>query len=60
MSTSAKFLSECQSKKILMKVFLQNGTMLEGFVVDFDELDIVIDKCLVAREKIISITPKNK
>jgi sRNA-binding regulator protein Hfq len=40
-----------------MKVFLTNGTMLKGFIVEFDEDSIVLDKCLIEREKIISISP---
>ena len=71
-SVWSNYLSELKNKKIKVKVFLsdtkiamiQNGldskrTMLQGFVTEFDEESVILDKCLIDRINIISITPNN-
>ena len=57
MSVREKFLKEMRDAKKVMKVFLDNGTMLQGIIVDDDEISFVIDKCLVNWNKVISVTP---
>lgn len=52
-----EYLQKCKTDKTELKTFLTNGTMLSGKVTDFDEDCVVIDKCLVFREQIISIKP---
>ena len=52
-----EYLQKCKSEKTELKTFLTNGTMLSGKLTDFDEDCVVIDKCLVFREQIISIKP---
>ena len=52
-----EYLQKCKTEKTELKTFLTNGTMLSGKVTDFDEDCVVIDKCLVFREQIISIKP---
>lgn len=58
MTGAEKFLTECVSKKIKVKVYLQHkNIMLEGFVRDFDETTITLDdSCLVSKHNIVSIT----
>lgn len=43
-----------------VKVFLTNGTMLTGNVRDHDDTSIVLDKCLIFIDQIISIVPQGK
>lgn len=57
MSVTLKYLDKLKSDGTKCKVFLTNGTMLEGVVTDCDEKAIILDKCLISLEKIISITP---
>lgn len=54
------YLDEVKKNKTKMKIFLTNGTMLEGVITDFDEFSIIVDKCLVLIDKVISITPRDK
>lgn len=53
-----EYLKDYKFKKAKMKVFLSNKTMLSGMITDFDEDCIIIDKCMIFREQIISITPE--
>jgi sRNA-binding regulator protein Hfq len=70
MSVWSNYLDGLKTNKTKVKVFLtdtkiamiQNEldtkrTMLNGFITDFDEESIILDKCLVDRINIISITP---
>lgn len=57
MSTLSKYLTTAQENKTYVKCFLQNGTMLEGNVAAFDEETMVLGKCLIFLDKVISITP---
>jgi sRNA-binding regulator protein Hfq len=45
--------------KTSMKIFLDSGTMLQGKITDYDEKTIVLDKCLVFLDKVISISPRD-
>ena len=54
----AEYLSEYKTKKTIMKCFLVNGTMLSGKIIDFDDISVIIDKCLIYNDKVISITPQ--
>ena len=45
--------------KTVMKVFLSSGTMLQGKITDYDDTTIVVDKCLVYQDKVISISPRD-
>ncbi len=51
------YLDKHKLEKTEVKTFLTNGTMLSGKITDFDEDCVIIDKCLVFREQIISIKP---
>jgi len=55
-----KYLDQVKRNKTRIKIFLTNKTMLSGFVQDYDDDSIIIDKCLVMREQIISIDHENK
>jgi hypothetical protein len=55
MSTKLKYVKDY--KDVVLKVFLDSGTMLSGKIVDCDEESFVIDKCLVNWPKVISIKP---
>jgi sRNA-binding regulator protein Hfq len=55
-----EYLNDAQYKKIPVKVFLDNKTMLSGLVVDFDNNVIILDKCLINIDKIISIDHEKK
>ena len=57
MSVALDYLNKLKTDGTRCKVFLTNGTMLEGTVTDCDETDFVLDKCLISRDKVISITP---
>jgi sRNA-binding regulator protein Hfq len=59
MSVREKFLKEMRDTKKVMKVFLDDskGTMLQGVIVEEDDVSFVIDKCLVNWDKVISVTP---
>jgi RNA chaperone Hfq len=52
-----EFLKNHKAKKTELKVFLVNKTMLQGPITDYDDDCIILDKCLIFREQIISITP---
>lgn len=61
-STLQRFLSEAKSNKTVLKVFVESGsgqpkTMLQGVIADFDDETIVLNKCLVFLDRIISMTP---
>ena len=45
--------------KTPMKVFLHSGTMLQGKIIDYDERTIVLDKCLVFLNTVMSISPRD-
>jgi sRNA-binding regulator protein Hfq len=53
-----EYLQDHRTKKTVLKVFLTGGTMLVGKINDFDDLSIVLDKCLIDRDKIISMVPQ--
>lgn len=55
-----EYLNDVQKRRIPVKVFLTNKTMLNGLVVDFDNQCIIIDKCLVNKDEIISIDHEKK
>jgi sRNA-binding regulator protein Hfq len=55
-----EFLTEHKSKKTELNVFLSNKTMLQGKITDFDESCIILDKCFIRCNEIISITPQKK
>jgi sRNA-binding regulator protein Hfq len=70
MSVWSNYLNNLKTNKTRVKVFLtdtkiamiQNGldskrTMLQGIVSEFDEESVILDKCLIDRINIISITP---
>lgn len=43
------YFENCMSNKKKVRVFLNNpkGTMLEGFISNFDDEHIVLDECLI-------------
>ena len=53
-----EYLKKHKEKKTDMKVFLSNKTMLQGSIYDFDDSCIILDKCMIFCEQIISITPQ--
>lgn len=53
-----QYLQELKTNKTIIKLFISNKTMLEGKITDFDDNCVIIDKCLVLREQIISIVPR--
>jgi sRNA-binding regulator protein Hfq len=53
-----EFLQTHKDKKTPLKIFLSNSTMLSGKITDFDEDCIILDKCMILYEKIISIVPQ--
>jgi len=53
-----EYLDKHKKQGTELKVFLYGGAMLSGRVTDFDEECIVLNKCLIERDKIISITPQ--
>jgi RNA chaperone Hfq len=57
MATDLNYLENLKKNKTKTKIFLSSGAMLEGLITDFDEIAIVLDKCLIYTEKIISVTP---
>lgn len=61
-STLLSFLDEAKKEGLSLKVFVDSGsgqpkTMLQGQVTDFDEEAIVLNKCLIFMDRIISMTP---
>ena len=61
-STLLRFLDEAKKEGMSLKVFVDSGsgqpkTMLQGQVTDFDEEAIVLNKCLIFMDRIISMTP---
>lgn len=60
--TLLSFLDEAKKEGLSLKVFVDSGsgqpkTMLQGQVTDFDEEAIVLNKCLIFMDRIISMTP---
>lgn len=55
-----QFLKNHSQKGTELKVFLNDSkkTMLQGKITDYDENCIVLDKCLIFIEHIISISPQ--
>lgn len=51
------FLGLHKKNKTTVKVFLDSGTMLQGVITDYDEISVIVDKCFVNFDKIISIAP---
>lgn len=58
MEATLNYFKQHKNKTVL-KVFLSSGTMLQGKITDYDETAIVVDKCLVFIEKVISISPRD-
>lgn len=58
MECSTRYFQKYKDNKKTLKVFLSSGTMLHGLITDYDETSIVVDKCLVFVDKIVSISPK--
>lgn len=58
MEAITRYLERHKTKKIASKVFLDNGVMLQGLIVDFDDKSITLDKCLILLAHIISISPE--
>lgn len=55
-----EYMTDIKNRKVEMNIFLSNKTMLQGKVVDFDDVCIILDKCLIYHEQIISIVPQRK
>lgn len=55
-----EYLTEHKSKKTDLNAFLSNKTMLVGRISAFDDKCIILDKCLIFHEQIISIVPQKK
>jgi len=53
-----EFLKEHKEKKTKLKFFLENKTMLTGKITNFDDNFIIVDKCLVNVDHLISIAPE--
>lgn len=61
MSVFVNFCREAAESKQWVKVYLNDrGRMLEGYVTAVDEDSIVLDRCLIERSSIVSITPPVK
>lgn len=54
-----EYLKNLKASKVNCKVFIDGKTMLSGRIVDFDDTCIIVNKCLVERRKLVSITPDN-
>ena len=52
-----EYLKNHMEKKTELKIFLSNKTMLSGRISNFDDDCIILDKCLIYREQIISVVP---
>jgi sRNA-binding regulator protein Hfq len=50
-----EYLKTHMEKKIEMKVFLTSKTMLTGKILSFDDDCIVLNKCMILRDQIISV-----
>lgn len=57
MSVSLDYLNKLKSDGTRCKVFLTNGTMLEGKITQADDKAFVLDQCLIQLDKVISVTP---
>jgi len=55
-STTA-FFEKHKTDKTELKVFIAGGAMLSGKIVSYDDLSIVLNKCLIFRRSILSVTP---
>lgn len=56
----SEYLNEYKNKKLEINVYLSNKTMLQGKISDFDDKCIILDKCMIFCEEIISIVPQKK
>lgn len=57
------FVTFCElhkKEKTKLKVFLENGVMLEGVITNYDEDGLILDKCYINKSFIISISLKDK
>ena len=52
------YCSNAKDKKTNVKVFLDNGVMLDGIISDYDSHNIILNQCLINWDKIVSISPK--
>jgi RNA chaperone Hfq len=59
MECTAARLKKFKDNKVPVKVFITTGTMLKGVVRDFDDVSVILDECLVFRDKVVSITPQD-
>jgi sRNA-binding regulator protein Hfq len=56
-----EYVTQHKNSKTDLNVFLkEKGTMLQGKIVDFDDVCIILDKCLIFHDQIISIVPQRK
>ncbi len=53
-----EYLQDLKDKKTIVKLFIDNKTMLEGKITSFDNTCVIIDKCMVLQPHIISIVPR--
>lgn len=53
-----EYLGGHKTAKTQMKVFLSNGVMLEGLIGSFDDKCIILNKCMIYHDKIVSMTPQ--
>jgi len=51
------YLKKLKEDKTDIKCFLSNKTLLTGRITNFDDECVIIDKCLIFYEQIISIVP---
>ena len=57
---SVEFFTRHMDQGTRLNVYLVNKTMLSGKITDVDSNSIVLDKCLIFADKIISSAPENK
>lgn len=53
-----EYLEQIKKNKTSCKFFLSSKTMLVGVVKDFDDFCVIVDKCMVTREQLVSIMPE--
>lgn len=58
MKAYTTYLENLKNSKQSVKAFLDNKTMLTGRITDFDDSCVIVNKCMVMREKLVSITPE--
>jgi len=51
------YFRKLKEDKTEVKCFLANKTLITGRITNFDDECIIIDKCLIFYEQIISIVP---